>query len=212
MEQNMNQLIEQHKASYTRLLPYSSKDRLPMELGTIQETTARLTALYQIEVENRGISFIHDEFTVRSIERVAKWLHYSKQRGLLLYGSVGNGKTTMLRSIARLFLGRSFLLNANTIYQYEKENSLERSQSKLLLIDDLGTEPERCLIFGEEHHPMTDIIQERYSDNLTTVIATNLTLENIKVRYGARVHDRMIEMYAGIYYDGDSYRSKIDYI
>ena len=76
----------------------------------------------------------------------------------------------------------------------------------MLLIDDLGTEPERCLVYGEERHPMTDVILERYQDNLTTIIASNLTLDNIKDRYGARVHDRMKEMYAGIRYDGESYR------
>lgn len=209
MEQD---IIERYKALYSESLPYSSTDRLPMKLGTIEETTARLTAIYQLEVESRGISFIQDDFTAKSIACVAKWLHYSKQRGLLLYGRLGNGKTTMLRSIARLFHGRSFLLNSNTIYEHEKENSLVRSQHKLLLIDDLGTEPERCLVYGEERHPITDIILERYQDNLTTIIATNLSFDDIKGRYGARVLDRLIEMYAGLFYNGDSYRGKISYV
>ncbi len=211
MEQNIDKLIQHFRASYSKTLPYENKDRLPMTLGTIEETTARLTALYQLEVENRGIRFIPDGFTAKSIERVTKWLHFSHQRGLLLYGSLGNGKTTMLRAIARLFHGKSFLISAQNLYEYEKDNMLVRSQRRLLLIDDLGTEPERCLVYGEERHPMTDIILERYQDNLTTIIATNLSLDDIKGRYGARVHDRLLEMYAGIYYDADSYRGKISY-
>lgn len=211
MEQNIDTLIQHFKASYSQSLSFDYKDRLPMTLGTMEETTARLTALYQLEVESRGIRFIPDAFTSKSIERVTKWLHFSYQRGLLLYGSLGNGKTTMLRAISRLFHGKSFLISAQNLYDYEKDNALTRSQRRLLLIDDLGTEPERCLVYGEERHPMTDIILERYQDNLTTIIATNLSLDDIKGRYGARVHDRLLEMYAGIYYDADSYRGKISY-
>ena len=212
MEQNIDKLIQQFKAFYSKSLSYEYKDRLPMTLGTTEETTARLTALYQLEVESRGIRFIQDEFTSKSIERVTKWLHFSHQRGLLLYGTLGNGKTTMLRALARLFHGTSFILSATNLYNFEKDNTLTRSQRRLLLIDDLGTEPERCIVYGEERHPMTDIILERYHDNLTTVIATNLSLDDIKIRYGARVQDRLIEMYAGIYYDADSYRNRISYV
>lgn len=211
MEQNIDTLIQHFKASYSQSLSFDYKDRLPMTLGTMEETTARLTALYQLEVESRGIRFIPDAFTSKSIERVTKWLHFSHQRGLLLYGTLGNGKTTMLRAISRLFHGKSFLISAQNLYDYEKDNTLTRSQRRLLLIDDLGTEPERCIVYGEERHPVTDIILERYQDNLTTVIATNLSLDDIKRRYGARVHDRLLEMYAGIYYDADSYRDKISY-
>ena len=47
---------------------------------------------------------------------------------------------------------------------------------------------------------------KRYKNNLPTIIATNLTFEDIGKVYGDRLQDRMREMFAMITYKEQSYR------
>lgn len=186
---------------------FEPPNKLPIQLRSKEDTAARLAAFYEIFVEQRGHMTQWDDTSEAKLNDVTNWLHDSPQRGLLLYGSLGNGKTTMLQSLAKLFLGKAILASAKRIYdQYKSEERIPFPRDKILLIDDLGTEPERCLIYGEEHHPLTNIFTERYDTNSTTIIATNLSVDDIRARYGDRVYDRMIEMYTGILYDTPSYR------
>lgn len=76
----------------------------------------------------------------------------------------------------------------------------------LLLIDDLGIEPARCLIYGEEYYPISRLLLHRYDKQLTTIIATNLSIEEIQDRYGDRIVDRMNETFNVLVYCNKSYR------
>ena len=60
----------------------------------------------------------------------------------------------------------------------------------LLLIDDLGTEPMMRNITIEY---LFTLLNERIAAKRHTVIATNLTLEQIKERYGERVSSRLMD-------------------
>lgn len=204
----MNKLF--YLDNYRNILP-SSPAKLPFQFSSLEEVESRIASIYNVIVENRGHQMCWDNDTQQHISDVSQWIFTSPQRGLLLFGSVGNGKTTMLKAINWLFRGGAVVLSAKAIYEYYKEN--ERLQnnfgSKILLIDDLGTEPERCLIYGEDHHPLSDMLMRRYENNATTIIATNLSGDDIRLRYGDRVYDRILEMFFSILYTSPSYRAKI---
>ena len=182
--------------------------RLPLPLKSDEDTRCRLLALYQLEVEYRGQVFINDENTNEKIYRVARWLFSSNQRGLILMGSMGNGKSTMLRVIDRLFKSTSSFGDAQDIFEHFKKSqgSMRYWDEPLLLIDDMGIEPVRCLVYGEEYYPISRLLLHRYDKQRTTIIATNLGIEEIEARYGDRVVDRMKETFSVITYEHESYR------
>ena len=204
----IKELFEQYRDMYAKkYVPGTSK--LPRSLGDRQDTIGRLAALYDLAVKERRHDMQWDENTKGNIEQVAEWLLECPQRGLLLYGSLGNGKSTMLRTIHRLMSGNSYLITAKMAYDRFKESErLTFPRDSVLLVDDLGAEPERCLVYGEEHHPLTDLLLQRYDQNATTIIATNLTVDALRQRYGDRLFDRFSEMYVAILYNAPSYRTQ----
>lgn len=173
-----------------------------------QQATAMLLGYYGAAVESRGMEFLMDDVTLSKVERVMKWMYESRKRGLLLCGTLGNGKTTMLRAISRMFGMHSLLMEAQSVYDFFRQNqSLPVVAPKtLLLIDDLGAEPSSYNDFGEMRYPLTELLLQRYKTNSPTVIATNLTFDQIGQTYGDRLQDRMREMFAMISYLEPSYR------
>ena len=123
-------------------------------------------------------------------------------------GVMGNGKSTMLHAISRLFNGRGSYGDAQDIFEHFKKSqgTMRFWDETLLLIDDLGIEPSRCVMYGEEYFPISRLLLHRYDKQLTTIIATNLSIEDIAVRYGDRVVERMKETYNVLKYESKSYR------
>lgn len=184
-------------------------NKFPSELCDQTLMEIRIRAAYEILVNRRGGNIVWDEATTDNIKKVTSWIYDQKHRWLLLYGAFGNGKTTMLTALSSVFPFCQYL-TANSIYEYFKTNEIlpKIGYNKILLIDDLGTEPQRCLIFGEERTPIVDLLLQRYSFCATTIIATNLDIIKIKERYSDRLHDRLCEISACILYDTPSYRGR----
>lgn len=91
----------------------------------------------------------------------------------------------------------------DTRYKYEKAKSVE-----VLLIDDLGCEPEHLMLFGTLYEPIKDILYKRYDRMLITVLTTNLGDEELYKRYGERIADRIKETFDTIVFNGVSYRGR----
>ena len=208
MEKRISEIVAGFRHMYEQTF-IELPARLPLPLNSEEDTRCRLLALYQLEVEYRGQVFDNDENTNDKINRVARWLFSSRQRGLILMGSMGNGKSTMLRVISRLFKSKGSFGDAQDIFEHFKKSqgSMRYWDEPLLLIDDMGIEPVRCLVFGEEYYPISRLLLHRYDKQLTTIIATNLDIEDIQARYGDRVADRMNETFSVITYNHESYRS-----
>ena len=171
-------------------------------------TEGMLLGMYGAQVKYRDMDFILDDATVSKVEKVVRWMYDSRKRGLLLCGTLGNGKTTMLRSLKKLFGFNAVYYEAQSIYNHFKQSQTfpDISQNAVLLIDDLGVEPPTYNDFGEIRYPLAEFLMIRYKHNLPTVIATNCTFEQLGERYGDRLQDRMKEMYAMISYKEPSYR------
>ena len=188
-----------------RILYY---DKFPVRLGDYDTMCARLLGWYANMVKGRGVPFILDKSTETKIEKVVRWMLDTPKRGLLLCGTLGNGKTTMLRSLKYLFGSNAVYMEAQQVYDYFKQNqSLPPVAPKdVLLIDDLGVEPPSYNDFGNVRYPLAELLMARYRTNSTTVIASNCTFAQIGETYGDRVKDRMKEMFATITYTEESYR------
>lgn len=122
--------------------------------------------------------------------------------GILIYGSVGTGKTFLASCIGNGLLGKrvpvvstNFPRLLNLLQEVrEKQRLLDRlSVYKLLILDDLGVE--RDSAYAAEQ--IFNIIDARSSSGLPVIVTTNLTLEELEhpasMQY-ARIYDRVLEM------------------
>lgn len=123
------------------------------------------------------------------------------QRTLLMFGGSGLGKTFLLRAIyaqAREMGVPALCITANQLIRTARQAIFGRAQeeldalyeTQLLLIDDLGTEP---LIENITVEQLFNLINERQSGRMCTVLSTNLTLNELKERYTERIFSRLYD-------------------
>lgn len=206
MDEKTKELAARYMASHSEgIIGY---DRFPVKLADEPTMCALILGWYGTAVKSRGVEFQMDDTTTVKVEKVVKWMLESKKRGLLLCGTLGNGKTTMLRALKFLFGSHAVYMEAQSAYDNFRQNQSIPyvSPKDILLIDDLGVEPPSYNDFGQIRYPLTELLMSRYKSNSTTIIATNCTFEQLGEIYGDRIQDRMKEMFAMITYTEPSYR------
>lgn len=177
---------------------------------------------FEAQVELRGGTVEYDEMTTKNLRLVAETLAGDSHKfGLLLAGTCGNGKTTTMRAVQSVVM----LLN-NTYYNRRGEgigNRLLEAKEitglsdkdgqltvyktvPVLFLDDLGREPTEVMRYGNVISPITELLEYRYNQRLTTIVTTNLEPSEIREKYGDRIADRFNEMFALVSYTGVSYR------
>ena len=149
--------------------------------------------------------------------QTASQLDINLNKGILLTGPVGCGKTTLI-SLMRFFepIPTRFLMKScrdvsfefikdgyDTIHKYSR-NSFYNQNPKAYCFDDLGTE-NNLKYFGNECNVMAEILLSRYdlfvSRKLVTHLTTNLSASEIEVAYGNRIRSRLREMFNLIAFD-----------
>lgn len=138
-------------------------------------------------------------------------------KGLLLYGTVGTGKTYAACEVANALIDQgypvlvtNFARLTNTLqgmYDGKQEYIDSLNRFALLIIDDLGAE--RKSEFMQEM--VYNIIDSRYRAALPMIITTNLTMAEIKSKEeigNARIYDRVLERCFPIEVNGASRRRK----
>lgn len=149
----------------------------------------------------------------------------SRSKGILLFGGVGVGKTTLMEIFQRNALFSYRVISCRDIetqFAVEGNEAVEKySRLRPIAInaspyghqeigycfDDLGTENAVTKHFGNAKNVMADILLNRYDSKLdprATHITTNLTLDDIEKFYGTRVIDRIAENFNIITFDKDS--------
>lgn len=187
----------------------------------IQAENERMRRRCFAETNMAGWTFANDDRKNPKISNAMK--RYSDDfrdfkaegRGLLLYGSVGTGKTYYAACIANALIdiGYSVLMTnfarlTNEIQgRFDDKNEYIDSLNRysLLIIDDLGAE--RKSEYMQE--TVFSIIDSRYRSGLPFIITTNLSAEEIKkngdIGY-SRIYDRILERCFPIEVKGESRR------
>jgi DNA replication protein DnaC len=148
---------------------------------------------------------------------------FNLEKGLLIYGGVGVGKSTLLETFRRnqIFSYRiascrdienQFAdIGVDTVGYYSKNHDMPTNiynQSEAgFCFDDLGTENAVTKYFGNSKNIMAEIILNRYDkklDSRSTHITTNITYNQIVELYGDRVIDRMKESFNFIEFPKDA--------
>ena len=141
-------------------------------------------------------------------------------RNLLLTGEGGLGKTFLLNCVFERVTSRGFSavrITAFRMFEAMRQQHIGNDEkydgfsnlidAKLLLIDDLGTEPMMRNITIEY---LFTLLNERIAAKRHTVIATNLTPAQLKERYGERVASRLLDrsLCAAVQLKGKDLRQK----
>jgi DNA replication protein DnaC len=135
---------------------------------------------------------------------------------LFIYGNTGVGKTFLSHCIAKALLDRShfvlyfsaydlFDLMAKATFSRSRETETQESfiyDCDLLIIDDLGTELTNSFVSSQ----LFLCINERLSRRKSTIISTNLKLENFSDTYSERTFSRIASNYRLIKLIGDDIR------
>lgn len=135
-------------------------------------------------------------------DRFTKTYSPTTRRGIYFYGLPGSGKTHLASGIANdlLLKGRprfttspELLLHIRKTYSTgnSDEEYIDRmSYSKLLIIDDLGSEKPTEWVL----ETLFVIIDRRYTNYLPTIFTSNYSLDQLKERLGYRIASRIAEM------------------
>ena len=137
-----------------------------------------------------------------------------ERRNLLFYGTVGTGKSYLSSCIAKALLERGhsvMYFSVITLFEvlgdaaFHKEDSYDTdliNSCDLLIIDDLGCEITNRFIISQ----LFQCINERCLQGKSTIISTNLPLEELQERYTDRVFSRIIENYDVFRFTGPDIR------
>lgn len=153
----------------------------------------------------------------------------SFDKGLCIVGGFGNGKTSIMNTMQRIFIGipgyNFGRYSSNEIVKKYEQLSRHKSPEHIesfwqqltrstLYIDDVKAEP-LALAYGKTN-VLNSLFQERYNKDVKTYISLNYTkgyngnvskaLEEFKEKYSLQVYDRIFEMYNILEFKGKSFR------
>lgn len=125
-------------------------------------------------------------------EKVAQWLSYNEQKGLLVIGKPGNGKSLILDAVALVLFATQNIVCTKVVAN-EITTAAEVQTAcghKYLIIDDIGTEND-LVDFGTRKTFVSEAIDAMERKGNIVMISTNLDSTSLKARYGERTYDRI---------------------
>lgn len=151
---------------------------------------------------------------IEVIRQLTMWLcgtSFKPQSGILLLGSKGTGKTTIMQSFIAYY---NFIYN-KVINEYHakslpleyKSKGIEYFYKRPIFIDDLGKESAITADWGQKFDTWGDLFAVRYEMKSLTFATANYKLDGqFKEIYGEVIVDRMREHFNIIELTGESLR------
>ncbi|MFV8282585.1 ATPase [Christiangramia marina] len=135
------------------------------------------------------------------------------EKGLLLSGPVGCGKTSILKLLRYLvphYRGYEVIPCRNIVFGFNHigyKTIEDYGNSGFICFDDIGVEP-TGRFFGKDCNVIGEIMLSRYDlfleYKVRTHVTTILNAEELEERYGQRVRSRMRKMFNLVAFDNNS--------
>ncbi len=155
--------------------------------------------------ENSQFDKFEDKDKIKNVyTKMQNWcekFETTKYKNVLITGNTGVGKTYLVESICNKMIAKNVVVNYYTAFalndlflKYRTSFNENRAglldgvlECDVLIIDDLGSEPNTKN--NEEY--FYSVFNERLAKNKSTIITTNLDLEQLLYRYGERTFSRL---------------------
>lgn len=155
--------------------------------------------------ENSQFDKFEDKDKIKNVyTKMQNWcekFETTKYKNVLITGNTGVGKTYLVESICNKMIAKNVVVNYYTAFalndlflKYRTSFNENRAglldgvlECDVLIIDDLGSEPNTKN--NEEY--FYSVFNERLAKNKSTIITTNLDLEQLLHRYGERTFSRL---------------------
>jgi DNA replication protein DnaC len=194
-----------------------AKSRTSIELNP-EDFKALFLELAQKELLKKGIDkpYTLDELNKATINDlyyyITRSLRFSGNldKGILLAGSIGVGKTIIMNVICSILEERTNKIfirtHAKRIPELMKSCQPGHFDRRPMLIDDLAREPREVNNYGTKELPIIDLMSIRYDCGALTFATTNFNQEALTEFYGEATIDRFREMFNTIIITGKSRR------
>lgn len=146
------------------------------------------------------------EWSERNYRPIVEWMSGNKGKGLLMTGSCGLGKSLIgIHILPVLMLDacrkRAYVCNAQRLNT--KPN--EVMENHIISIDDVGTEGVSNL-YGNKRIPFMELCDLAERKGKLLIISTNLTVPELREKYGDRTVDRLRAITKFVPFTGKSLR------
>ena len=141
---------------------------------------------------------------IKEYDKIIEWMSDTENKGLALFGSVGNGKTIINSFVIPVLFYAKF----NKILRPQEANNLTKESINkwALIIDDIGTE---FIVndFGTKIDMVTDAINNAEHHSKLLFLTSNLTKDELINRDGLRTFDRIKRLCKIVIFTGKSLRN-----
>lgn len=160
---------------------------------------------YFVNVFSRG-EVQKSEWNERNYRPIVDWMTDNKGRGLLMVGSCGLGKSLIGKYILP-YLIRDACRKVVNVFNAQELNSKpdEIIGYHIIYIDDIGTE-NVSNIYGNKRIPFMELCDATEQKGKLLMCSTNLTIEELKEKYGDRTVDRLKSTTKVVPFIGESLR------
>lgn len=160
----------------------------------------------KVNLQNGLRFFIGAHQWLPEYEEIVSWLTNNHGRGLLCIGHPGRGKTIICTKIIPPIIIDSCNLITNIYDATDLNNLIDKIlKNRIVCIDDIGTEGE-YVKYGEHRVPFAELVDLVEKKGTLLILTTNLTVDELRVKYGERVVDRLRAITNVIYFKGCSLR------
>ena len=164
---------------------------------------------FRIYSEDHGILHKLCNYFIRDSENCKKY-NLDPDKGLLLSGPVGCGKTTFMKLLRHLVPHQrkyEVIPCRNIVFSFNHigfKTVEDYGNNSFICFDDMGVEPVGRF-YGRDCNVIGEIMLSRYefftTYKIRTHATTNLDVEELEDRYGSRVRSRMRQLFNLVTFD-----------